>query len=326
MADAAREEVAAKQEPWCVRGWRAFNRWRRKYWLTRVLILLLIFGQPLLERLAHVDMLYNLVGFAIQAIQLAQEPTLEYNYYGFYKSQEVVRLRHLLLRELDADGNGRLDAEERKMAEAVGFDAVELELPDPQADLDRLAHAAQAMGLVPASYSVAEVREEAFYAARAKAAEIISREHREVQAVLDECYAWPDYGKWKTWREGLTYFTYGIVDTAASLGAGLWLLLCFLAAFGLAAQVRHRRLAGVVAGAGVSTGLYLLCVGLPESWAAVLRAFALLCSSAAVGLWAGGLAQGVRRPRRAASVCALVCGAALVFTGLAVAQGMGGYP
>ena len=324
MADAPHEDVAAKGAPWYARAWRAFNRWRRKYWLTRVLILLLIFGHAVSGRLGHFEVVPRLTGMAINAI-LRAAPTMEYHYYRYYKSCEANRLRCLLLHELHAGADGRLDAAGRQRAEALGLNVSQLEEPPPVPDLAPLADAAKALGLVPGTYSVQEARDEAFYAARARSEEFEAREYREAQSILDTCYDWPDYGKWETWQGGLSSFFDNILFVAPPLGVGIWLPLCFLGALGVSAQVRRRRLAGFAVGSGMGAGVYLLYFGIPESFWVALAGFALACSSGAVGLWAGGLALGIRRPRLAAAVCAVAGGATLVLSGILVTRTTNGY-
>jgi len=283
------------------------------------------------ERLGLIDTwLPRLVRMATDAMYLAGAPPVRYYLYEYYKAEDAALLRHLLLRELDRDGNGMLDASEQAGAKAVGLDVAQLDVPVSHTDLDQLAAAARALDLVPGSYSADSVRYRAFYAAEARASEINAEWRRRVDAAFAESCAWPDYTKWATWKRGIIFFLGGVLGVASLLALGPWLLFWFLAALAGAAQLRRRRLVGFAIGAaglgmmfGVSLwqslvrcrGLYGV-TNLEPMWAEVLEALAFVCVGGAAGLWAGGLAGKIQRPRLAACVCAAFGGAVLILWGL----------
>ncbi len=315
--------------PWYARAWRSFNTWRRERWRFRLLLLLLIFGLPVSDRLfGWPDGIQGLMRIATDAIYFSGAPKAQHYYYVYYRAQDASLLRHLLWRELDRNGDGVLDAGERQRARAAGLDVSQFTVPVTEADLDQLVAAAHALHLVPSWYTAGSARRQAFYAARAEAEEFGADWRRKVDAKFAQAAAWPDYTKWATWKRGISEFAESLLPLIYLFGVGIWLLIWFLTAFAAAAQVKSRRLVGFLIGAigsgslfypgllHVHTGNIFWWIQFVSGWAVGAGFFSVACVGGAAGLWAGRLAGGIRRPRVAAGVCAAVVGLMLVPVGL----------
>ncbi len=311
--------------PWYARAWRSFRTWRRERWRFRVLALLLIFAWPLTARICHIEIVARLVRVATDAIRLSSASP-QYYYYRAYKARDAALLLHMLRRELDRDHNGVLDAAERARAKGAGLDVAQFDVPLPHADLDQIVAAAQALKLVPHSYTADMLRHRDFYAAQAKDRELEARWRRMVDAEFARFYAWPDYTKWATWQWGIVRFAARLSGLSAALGVSVALLILFLAAVAVSAQFRWHRLVGCVVVlaailvADTIFGFTSLPIALLQ-WSTpsvVLFALGELCVGAAVGLWAGGLAGRIHRPRVAACLCSVVIGVAMVLSAIPV--------
>jgi hypothetical protein len=293
-ADAASGRTATLR---CV--WRAFNGWRRRRWHVRVLVLLLIFGPTMYERLAHRMLLVRLVRIACDAILLAGTPPAEYHLRRYYRAQEAWRLQQVLTLALDADGDGALAGEEAAETRRLGLGPEDLSEPSRGENLCALIAAAREAGLVPAGYTEREVLWRTYYAARGRA-EALARPGREaVERCLAASYAWPDYTDPATWELGGRLFVGGVRGTLEAVAGGTFGLLAgFLFALALTMAVRaHRPVVGAVCGALV--GLVLLATALRwerhlagPAWP--LYAFGVLCFWTAVGLGAGRLGARLR--------------------------------
>jgi hypothetical protein len=161
------------------RLWRGFSRWRKKYWLTRLLVLLIIFSPALYEVLTGTrPIIVRLISIACDAIFLSGEPTVGHHLARYYRAGEKDRLRMALTRDLDADENGTLSATEAEKVRAIGLDPAQLARPIHRADLEELGRAAKRLGLVPDSYSTRAVRLRALHAARAETERLFRPHHR----------------------------------------------------------------------------------------------------------------------------------------------------
>ncbi len=324
MAQQAADRSPQVVRPWYARAWRGFNTWRRNRRPFRLLVLLLIFGIPVTDLVfGWPDGIVRLVRIAVNAMYLDSAPRVRYHYEEYYNAQNAALLRHLLWRELDRNGDGVLEASERERARAAGLDPSQLTAPVVRADLGHLAAAARALNLVPSWYTARSLQQEASYAARAKAEELDAEWWAQVNARFAEVEAWPDYTKWETWKNGILVFKWTLLESASSLGVGIWLLVWFLAAFGVAAQAGRRRAVGFTVGAaGSGIVFFLSCLhmrstswyfapALAPEWSYAMTVVGVACLGGAVGLWAGGLAERVRRPLVATGVCAVIAGAML---------------
>ncbi|MHC5033891.1 MAG: hypothetical protein ACYTFZ_02490 [Planctomycetota bacterium] len=230
----AEKHAEPGQEPapatWWRGAWRGFNRWRRKYWLTRVIVLLLVFGPAVARRFDPRGPLFvRLVRIACYAIRTTGEPRAVYNLALYYKAEEARRLRLALQGELDADRDGSLSVEEEERSRAAGLDPDQLTCHILEADLTELGSAAKRLGLVPASYSTTRVRQHAWYAAQAEMDRMFAPAHQRIDALLAEGYQWPDYLRWQTWRTGIDNFLHELIWLfGLPLGALAWVLASLL--------------------------------------------------------------------------------------------------
>jgi hypothetical protein len=252
----AEKHAEPGQEPaptsWWRTAWRGFDRWRRKYWLTRVIVLLLIFGPAIAERLdPRGPLIARLVRISCDAIRLAAEPRAVYNLARYYRAEEAHRLRLSLQRELDVDGNRSLSVGEEERARAAGLDPEQLTCHILEADLTELGAAAKQLGLVPSSYSVTKVRQHTWYAAHAEMERMFAPAHEWIDALLAEGYQWPDYLRWRTWRTGIDSFLHGLFVVFGLPRVALtWVLACFfVSSVASLAFKRRRPLAGFLVGA-----------------------------------------------------------------------------
>jgi len=86
---------------WPKAGWSWFNRWRRRYWKTRVLILLILCAPSLYAILTGDYPIVGLLRIAIKSIQLAHEPRHAWHLARYYRAEETRRLQTVLRLELD---------------------------------------------------------------------------------------------------------------------------------------------------------------------------------------------------------------------------------
>jgi hypothetical protein len=312
-------------------AWRGFNRWRKKYWLTRVIILLLVFGPTIAEILDPRGLLITrLVRIAVQAIQLHGESSMVYYRARFYRVEEAQRLQMDLRRELDADHDGLLSDAERSRALSAGLAPEQLACPAISADLEALGGAARELGLVPSAYSTAEVRRQAWYTAQAEVERFVRPSHDRIEALLRTPEETLDYTKCSTWKRGIRAFLDGIFGLFGTPRVGaIWFLGLFLAAgIGSLLFRRHRPQAGFVVGAGLvfvlmgfrpfySIPRELLPSSLDE-WLFWLG-YAMLLG--AIGYAGGRAAAHVRHRARAALIGAALLG--LVVFAWAATPGLG---
>jgi len=182
--------------------WSAFNRWRRRHWVGRVVILLaifipyVVFSAPLLPRL---------VGHAIDAILADSEPRMANAIYRSNKANAVRRLRKALVAKIDKDENGILSESERQRAAALGLDPDQLSMNPFQANIEQVVGAAQHAGIVPTSYTARAVRKEAWDAAQAETKDIMVPQRQEINAMM-VWYRRPNYLTWGAWENGITRF------------------------------------------------------------------------------------------------------------------------
>ncbi|MBN1458881.1 MAG: hypothetical protein JXA57_05050, partial [Armatimonadetes bacterium] len=86
-------------------GWRWFNYWRKRYVWLRLLILLLVFAQPIYE--SRKPLIRELVVIAIKGIESAKlGPQFETR---AIQHEQKKRLQRALLARFDANGDGRLN-------------------------------------------------------------------------------------------------------------------------------------------------------------------------------------------------------------------------
>jgi hypothetical protein len=302
---------------WTSKLWSGFDLWRRKYWCTRVIVLLIIFAPTIGPYLARRDIGIELNRIACEAILLGSEPRHAWALARFYRAKEVRRLQVNLRTKLDLDRDGAVDGREQDRARAVGLDPRELDKRVIHGDLDQLAHAALRLGVVPSSYSAKDVRLRALHAARNASERFFRPVRREIESIFARAYDWPDYTKLSTWERGVKWFVCGLFEYFGGLGvAATWLGVCFVVAGGASLTVRDRRpLVGFVVGAGLYAGLLLLARGGHLSGYETIWGLGYTLLSGVVGYGGGRAAEAVGRRWGVLFGAAILLGLVLLVSG-----------
>ncbi|MFO7957161.1 MAG: hypothetical protein R6X33_08660 [Candidatus Brocadiia bacterium] len=302
---------------WTRKLWSGLNQWRRKYWRTRVIVLLIIFAPTVGPYLARRDIGIEMNRIACEAILLGSEPRHAWALARFYRAKEVRRLQVNLRTKLDLDRDGAVDGREQDRARALGLDPRELDKRVIHGDLDQLAHAAVRLGVVPSSYSAKDVRLRALHAARNASERFFRPARHEIESIFARGYDWPDYTKWSTWECGVKWFVCGLFEHFGGLGAAAaWLGVCFVVAGGASLVVRDRRpLVGFVVGAGLYAGLLLLARGGHLSGYQTLWGLGYTLLSGVVGYGGGRAAAAVGRRWSVLFGAAILLGLALLVSG-----------
>ena len=300
-------------------AWPAFNRWRKRYWMTRVLILLIIFGPQLYENLSRHAGFVEIVRMSLRAVQLRHEPSHAWDLARYYRAEETQRLQTVLRLELDRDRNGTVEGPEEARARGAGLDSAQLVKPVLEADLTQLIAAARLLQLVPESYTEQQVRQRAWDAAAAESQRFFEPYHRKIESLLDARFRLPDYTRWETWKGGLQQFVGALFWVLGSpSGALTWVLVCLLMPLAASLAVpRGRRLVGLIVGCALAP-VPVAIVGAVrwsecEVWVYCFG-FALLTGT--LGYIGGKAAARVKRRFLAASRATLVSGVVLLAYGL----------
>jgi len=205
-------------------AWSHFNRWRKRHWLLRVLILLIFLAHWAISA----PMLPRLVGYATDAILADSEPRVTHAIHRSHKANAVRRLRRVLVAKLDKDDDGTLDDSEREAAAALGLDPDQLRAKPFSYDLDEIVAAAHRADLVPPSYTGRTIRVEALRLARIETETIMAREREKIDALL-VWYRVPNYLEWATWKNGIevlsSYYWYPFGHPLYWIPAFLFLFL-----------------------------------------------------------------------------------------------------
>lgn len=212
--------------------WRGFNYWRKKYWFTRTLIIILLFTPLLYEKIRGHLIICDLVKIACEGIFVATLPQYEHALCRFNKFKEKRRLQTSIIDYADKNKNGVLDQNEIVLLSQHGCEVGEIQKKPLDLDLDKLAINADLLGLLPPGYSTSEIRMNAFFAAHAESEYFYNPLKNEVYDLIDRSN-WivphftkkqkkmyklfygknlegPDYTTWKTWEFGISYFIGGL--------------------------------------------------------------------------------------------------------------------
>ncbi len=162
-------------------AWTYFNGWRKKYWFTRTLVILLLFSPLLYERCRGHLIICDLVRIACDAILADTVPQYENALCKYYKILEIKRLQITIVVFADKNQNGILDADEIEFLKSKGCDTEEIQESVTKANMDKLAENAGKLGLLPPAYSTTQIRKNAFYAAH-------SETEFELKPLIDEVY------------------------------------------------------------------------------------------------------------------------------------------
>lgn len=313
--------------------WHRFNRWRKRWFWVR-LILLLLFAAHIVNE-ALFPLLPRLTRMAIEFIDGASEPTLV-NALSRYRRIRFTRQLQMSLRAIaDKNGDGVIDETERTRLEQWGLDATQLDNKSVHADLAQLIRASHRARLLPKSFTARDVRRDARFAAVAEVEQMKGTYRAEIDAMLK---AWeiPDYRRWATWKRGINCLYEQILMFVLTLGKPqtlfVWFSACFFVPLMLTAWLKKGQYAvglclGTAFGIGVAYGT-CLCIMIDPFFREVfgrsasyvvshlLPAVAFVALSAAFAGSAGRVASGKRQPRLYASVGAVGLGAALLLWSL----------
>jgi len=244
MSDSTEQVREAEEAGPVRRAWRGFNRWRRRYWPGRVLILLVIFSPMLYQHLSGNTMMRWLVDMGIHAIVSASEPGVTYSLDRYYEAQEADRLQRMLKQEFDRDDSGSLEGDEVKQARDVGLNPEQLRMRCIEADLSDLVAAARRAGLVHASVTAPRLKREALVRARGETRLVTEPYQQKIDRLLRESVSWPNYRKLKPWKYGANNF----LSTVLRVFNLWWVSVCCLAAFAVSIALQsYQELLGTAA-------------------------------------------------------------------------------
>jgi hypothetical protein len=238
-------------------AWTYFNGWRKKYWLTRTLIILLIFSPILYEKLRGHLIICDLVKIACDSIFYGSIPKAENALCKYYKIVEIKRLQTSIIVYADINQNGTLDVAEIEFLKSKGCNTEEIQKMAINADMDKLADDAGRIGLLPPAYSTTQIRRNAFNAAHSETEfafnpmkdevydligrmnwlypKLTEKQMNELKLNSSEGYGFkgspitPDLSSWKTWTNGFKYVLYGFTSTFGPLvSTVLWFSISIL--------------------------------------------------------------------------------------------------
>jgi hypothetical protein len=247
------------------RLWVAFEGWRKRCWLSRVVLLCSLLGFSLY----NAWYLPSLVRQACSAILADAEPKVADAIYRSQKVGEVRRLQAALVERFDGDGDGVLSDAELGQAAELGIATECLTAHPLRASLDGLVAAAHKVELLPSTRSARGIRHAAWCASQDEVEQIMAPE----RARIDSLTAWwrvPGYTSVSTWRTGLRIFYERIVLWGAYgvLGNPFhWIpffVMTYLVAMIAVILLRGRRVAAALLTAAVVSG------AINGLWAAVL--------------------------------------------------------
>ena len=222
--------------------WSAFNRWRKRHWPLRVIILCLFLVHALVDGWP----MSFAVNTACKAILAESEPAMTDAIYHSNKANAARRLRNALVAKLDKDEDGVFNDSEGERAVALGLDPDQLFAKPFRYDLSEIVAAAQRADLVPPSYTARAIRKEAWRAAQAESEEIMAPEREKIESFIT-WYRVADYLDWRTWERAFglllseAYYPWWKLGDPVHLVPGL--LAVFLAPAVAAQFVRRKYVA-----------------------------------------------------------------------------------
>ncbi len=303
--------------------WPAFNKWRKTRWPFRVLVIVLIFGFPLFERVRGHLLISDLVEIACRAIYIGYIPQAEHALCRFYKASEANRLHTMIVRYADANMNATLDADEMSFLREEGCDLREIRKRGTRADLEILARDARKLGLLPKAYSAKKARRAAFFTARCETEMEFDPQISEVYALIratnsivprysekqkeslkyqidEEQFKLlePDYLSWKTWAGKIDSAFYELNSVIGPIVTTIsWFFLSVFASVLAAVNIRkYKKIPALIASLAILVLLLLLSGKIPYSKLSSLSwfnyegvriyflLFSLICLSVAAAL------------------------------------------
>jgi len=258
------------------KAWNAFNGWRKKYWLGRIIIMLAIFSCPIYERLRGDWIITDLVAIACKGIFATSIPQSENALCRYYKFDEKTRLRKLIFTYADLNHDGRLDNRELDILRSKSVNTGLITGNPLHTDYRKTADAAKKLKLVSPLYSARKERMKAFYAAHMENENFYRPLKAEVFDILDRINGWnikftpkqlemihntypdknltdgsfiPDYMKWNTWKCGIYGFLGGLIIPFTSIFNSItWFFLAmFIAVLTALKYEKNTKLAAITA-------------------------------------------------------------------------------
>lgn len=257
-------------------AWTYFNGWRKKYWLTRTLIILIIFSTLIYDNISGKWVICDLVKIGCDAIFYGSIPKSENALCKYYKIVEIKRLQTSIIVYADKNQNGVLDADEIEFLKSRGCDTEQIRNSVIKADMDTLAYDAGRLGLLPPAYSTTQIRKNAFNAAHSETEFTFNPMKDEVYGLIERM-SWlcpkftekqmnelkmhltetefnerlvaPDYLSWRTWGNGLKCFLYAFPSLFGPLIATvLWFSISIMIGLFFAITFKsHRKLMSALA-------------------------------------------------------------------------------
>lgn len=211
------------------KAWLAFNRWRRRRWPVRVVVLVLMGSYYFFSH----SIIIKLMRITIDGIFLGFEPELVVSGARVYKAAEADRLRRSLTIYLDVDASGRLDGDEAARAREIGLGPADLKSSALDLDLNVLVTAARRGGLVPAHYTAKCVRRAAFFTALGETEAFLRPWKAEIDGFMADAYRVPGNWTLRSWCVAAFWYVcigmafLGVADWVTAVA---WLLFCCLGA------------------------------------------------------------------------------------------------
>lgn len=249
--DTARYDVGGPGS--VVLAWRAFNRWRRRYWLLRLVILAILGADAILSHLRTAWLLR----VAIDSIFSSSVPTLVHASARARRAGFADQLQRSLRALADRNADGHIGRSEAALARSFGIDPDELHKSGAKADLRALVGASHRVGLLSLSRTPPRILRETLALARSDADALLQANYQAVENLLGP-YRTPDYARPETWALGARALVVSIANRFAYMGLGGNLTTATLI-IGFAVGLARRRRAWVSA-LGVCLAACVACV------------------------------------------------------------------
>lgn len=234
-------------------GWHALNRWRRRYWLLRVLVLAVLGADAAVYHL----MVARLLSVAIDSILNSSVPTLVHAGARARRADFADQLQRSLRALADRDADGYIGQGEAALVRSFGINPGELHKSVAKADLRALIGASHRAGLLSPSHSPRRILRDTLALARSDADALLRPNYQAIGSLLRP-YRTPDYARLETWALGARALVLAIANRFAHIGTGRDLIAAALI-IGVAVGLAKRRRAWVTA-LGLCLVLCVACV------------------------------------------------------------------
>jgi hypothetical protein len=233
MSESSGFQWKQKFSIWIPKGWKAFNKWRKKYWLTRIMILLAIFFPVIYTSIFDYHLIQRLVRIACDAVLASSEPQLTDSTTKYYVRREIKILQTLMLAKIDENRNRVLEDNERQTAIESNINPDILLAKVVDVNLDDVVVNARKLDVGLAVPSAKQIRYECWYKAVGGTEPIFEEDHKKINDLFRDNYKFPDYKKFSTWRKGINFFCdtmlgFISISSAILIMWFLWLFLIFV--------------------------------------------------------------------------------------------------